>query len=300
MSFITGSGLVSYSNALNSTAPNNVIPVASFVAIGGAANIDAALVPKGNGALLAQIPTGTAAGGNKRGGQAVDWQGVRAIASQVATGDNSVIGGGRANTAVSQYCTVGGGSENIATGVAATVGGGSLNTADQVNATVPGGQGATTRGVQGALAYAGNGQGNILRQGFSQYRDIVYRATTADATVTPLTTNNGGVESATVSAFIPDQTCAAFDGLVVAINTATDASHAWRIQGVLRRGVGVGTTTLLGSSITDLGSDAAAAAWAVTLAANAAIGCLTINVQGAAATGINWSASIRFAEVMRA
>ena len=37
-------------------------------------NINAAITPKGNGANTAQIPDGTASGGNARGEYATDWQ----------------------------------------------------------------------------------------------------------------------------------------------------------------------------------------------------------------------------------
>ena len=37
-------------------------------------NINAAITPKGNGANTAQIPDGTATGGNARGEYATDWQ----------------------------------------------------------------------------------------------------------------------------------------------------------------------------------------------------------------------------------
>jgi hypothetical protein len=79
------------------------------------------------------------AGGNSRGTNAVDLQSARTAATQVASGNYSVIGGGRGNTASSWYATVGGGLENTASGGAATVGGGSTNTASGSYATVGGG-----------------------------------------------------------------------------------------------------------------------------------------------------------------
>jgi len=68
-------------------------------------------------------------GGDPRGFHAVDLQSARAAATQVASGDGSVISGGQNNTASGLFATVGGGWNNTASGVGATVGGGLFNTA---------------------------------------------------------------------------------------------------------------------------------------------------------------------------
>jgi len=94
------------------------------------------------------------AGGNARGQDAVDLQRVRSAATQVASGQYSVIGGGQNNTASNQSATVGGGNSNTASGLAATIGGGSSNTASGNFATVGGGQQDTASGV---LATVGGG-----------------------------------------------------------------------------------------------------------------------------------------------
>jgi hypothetical protein len=86
------------------------------------------------------------AGGNTRGQGAVDLQSARSAATQVASGDYSVIGGGQDNTASGLYATVGGGWFNTASGYSATVGGGALNTASGLLATVGGGAGNTASG----------------------------------------------------------------------------------------------------------------------------------------------------------
>jgi len=96
-------------------------------------------------------------GGNKRGLHAVDLQSERSAATQVASGNYSVIGGGRDNTASGGGATVGGGMENTARGVVATVGGGYQNTARGDAATVGGGVNNTASGVG---ATVGGGGGN--------------------------------------------------------------------------------------------------------------------------------------------
>ncbi|MDR3647268.1 MAG: tail fiber domain-containing protein [Candidatus Babeliales bacterium] len=117
-------------------------------------NINLALIPKGNGALTAAIPSGNLLGGNIRGSRAVDFQRSRSAATQVASGDFSVISGGvnntasatyaavasgNTNTASNLYANVSGGSGNIASGQGAHIGGGDTNTASGSISTVSGG-----------------------------------------------------------------------------------------------------------------------------------------------------------------
>jgi hypothetical protein len=78
-------------------------------------------------------------GGDQRGLHAVDLQAARSAATQVASGDYSVIGGGQNNTASGDYATVGGGGKNTASGNYATVGGGWFNTASGDYSAIPGG-----------------------------------------------------------------------------------------------------------------------------------------------------------------
>jgi len=111
-------------------------------------------------------------GGDPRGLHAVDLQSARLVATQVASGDYSVIGGGRDNTASGQYATVGGGWQNTASNWAATVGGGQFNTASGYSATVGGGLRNTASGLfstvgggsintaNGEYATVGGGGGN--------------------------------------------------------------------------------------------------------------------------------------------
>lgn len=96
-----GGGLTNWTEAVNTSAPNATVPVVQLLATNAATNVDVALSTKGTGALLAQIPDNTATGGNKRGGNAVDFQVSRAAATQVALGQRSFIGGGVNNTTTS-------------------------------------------------------------------------------------------------------------------------------------------------------------------------------------------------------
>lgn len=132
-------GLTYFTEAQNTTAPNATTYVDSLTASSSSTNADFAIVPKGNGALLATIPTGTFLTGNKRGSYAVDWQLYRTDPTRVASGSNSVISGGQENRASGPEAVVGGGSNNISSSFRTTVAGGIFNTASGIHATVGGG-----------------------------------------------------------------------------------------------------------------------------------------------------------------
>ena len=113
------------SDGLNSATPVTEINGGTI----SATNADIALVAKGTGATLAQVPDGTTVGGNKRGTGATDWQKVRNAVTQVAGGASSVIAGGSNNTTSGLASVVGGGQNNSAINANATVIGGYNNTA---------------------------------------------------------------------------------------------------------------------------------------------------------------------------
>lgn len=189
---ITGINPTGWTASLDTAAPNGTVSVAMFQAAGGATNIDAAFVPKGAGALLASLPTGTSAGGNKRGQYAVDLQiGGRTSATQVASGIYSVIAGGEGNIAsggrsavlggqfntANAFCDVivagsynlmgatgdsrfiGGGATNYVNASFGVIVGGSGNTATANFATVVGGNNNNASGIN---SFIGAGQTNAV------------------------------------------------------------------------------------------------------------------------------------------
>ena len=87
-----------FSEQQNSSSPNNTVPVNALSAIGTETNIDVALLPKGSGAILADIPDGLTPGGNKRGSLAVDLQMPGLGGTAVASGNYSALIGGRHNS----------------------------------------------------------------------------------------------------------------------------------------------------------------------------------------------------------
>ena len=107
---------------------------AGWSVVGTDANISLVLAPKGTGALIAQFPDNAIAGGNARGAGATDWQTSRTVATQVASGLNSHIGGGNKNTASGSTSTISGSA--VATNLAMMTRKGSLTVVNVVGAAV--------------------------------------------------------------------------------------------------------------------------------------------------------------------
>jgi len=170
---------------LDSDGVNSITPVTEIN--GGAisaTNADIALVAKGTGATLAQVPDGTIAGGNKRGTGATDWQKVRDSSTQVASGINATIaggsfntasgaanfaptvGGGERNSAGASYATVAGGTSNTASGLYSFVGSGASNTASSNYSFVGGGQNNTAQTTPHATVCGGSGNTASGQLGF--------------------------------------------------------------------------------------------------------------------------------------
>jgi hypothetical protein len=93
---------------LRITSDPNVSTQTSAVIVADTTNANLVIAPNGTGALVANVPDGTTAGGNARGNNAVDLQTSRGIVTQVASGTSSVIVGGSSNTASANHTVVGG------------------------------------------------------------------------------------------------------------------------------------------------------------------------------------------------
>jgi hypothetical protein len=87
-------------------------------------NSGIAIVPNGTGAITAQVPDGTAVGGNARGDYAVDLQTSRTSADEVAGKEYTTISGGQNNKASSfPHASVIGGINNNSSGRYSVTGG---------------------------------------------------------------------------------------------------------------------------------------------------------------------------------
>jgi hypothetical protein len=160
----TTSGGAAINFTTNITA-GTVIAIQANVAISqNTTETNSALVlqPKGAGALIADKPDGTSAGGNARGNYAIDLQIQRGTAAQVASGANSVIGGGINNTASGAETVVCGGRGNTASGSsapdgAAAICGGTNNIAS----------GTFGPFIGGGLSNTASGRGSVVAGGQS-------------------------------------------------------------------------------------------------------------------------------------
>jgi hypothetical protein len=131
-------------------------------------NISIILRPRGTGSLMlgswATTTTGSIAGGNARGDNAVDLQAIRTGATQVASGAGAAIVGGSGNTASGTRSGVYSSSSSQATFTNSVVVGGASNQATADNAIVTGGR--------NAIAYfphsIGNSSGSFAAFGDAQ------------------------------------------------------------------------------------------------------------------------------------
>jgi hypothetical protein len=139
------------------------------------------LQPAGTGAIQAQATTSTTAGGNARGANAVDWQTVRSAATHVASGAQSIVGGGAGNVSSSTYAIVAGGLNNNASGFGSIVSGGSANIASAAWTFVGASTSNTASGQYGSVvcgnANTASGFYGFVGNGFTN-------STTANAAVT--------------------------------------------------------------------------------------------------------------------
>lgn len=262
----------------NVLTPNTTAPVHAWIAVGNEGNIDAALVPKGTGAILAQAPDNTATGGNKRGASAVDWQTNRTAATQVASGAASVISGGVSNTASGSVSTVSGGGNNTASGQFSSI---------------PGGRNATTNGLTGVLAYGFASQ--VLGQNQMSFWQGVAETTSA----TPMVLS--AIPASTPSTgrlVLRDNSAFRVRGTVVARNTSTNDCKEWTFEALIKRGASAAATAIVGTpSITSTFADAAAASWGIAVTADTTNGALAVTATGAASTTIRWTAVVHSIEV---
>jgi hypothetical protein len=313
--------------ALSSASPNATVNVVSMAPVAPTANSDLALVPKGNGALLAQVPTGTTAGGNKRGQYAVDLVGFRLNAANVASGDYSFLGGGSDNKASNFYSAVVGGAGNFATGNSSFVGGGLDNKANNLASvvaggrlnvasgdysaigggrehiansafsTVSGGAYGSTRGVIGYHAFpACNGPILPVPGGLSQAGLLVLGAETTDATPTVIRSNTSAA-STTNQLILPNNSAYYFKGSVIANVTGAGDTKSWTFDGQIKRGANAAATTLTGSTVSSPYADAGASTWAAALTADTTNGGLAVTVTGQAGTTIRWVCKLETTEV---
>jgi hypothetical protein len=244
---------------------------------------------------------GTAANRNVASG---DWSTVGGGAKNTASGMGSVVCGGgvyasggySANTAGGLSSFIGSGWGNNASSDATVVTGGQNNTANGLYSTVVGGAYGTTRSIRGNTVFAASAN-PLSGQGMSQTTVLVLGKQTTDATATVIT-SDGSAASGTNQVILPNNSAYYFRGEIIAGVTGAGDTKGWYIEGVIKRGAGVGTTAIVGTAtVTSLYADVGASTWAVTALADTTNGGLKITVTGQASTTIRWVAQIRTTEM---
>ena len=309
---------------LNAGAAGDWIQVRAVTNGTAGDNYGIALSPTGTGAISAHVPDSTSAGGNTRGVNAVDWQTARTTAVQVASGQDTTIGGGRnnvatgiaatvaggtnnqatgsrgvvaggdANTATATYSATLGGLGNTATGQSSVVSGGENNVASGINSWVPGGIRATTRGLSGAGAYSA---GRRTANGDSQVILQPVRRTTTDAT--PVSLETDGTPAATTVMVLPSDSTATCRAMVTANNTAAGvvSMAGFRADAIVKNDSS--TITISGGTCTAIGTaDAALTTATCALVANGTLDSIEMQVTGVAATTVYWVAEVKCVQAL--
>lgn len=142
--FTTGDWLSTYSSATQSTS--------AWAATNAASDVNAAIVPKGTGAFILDVPDGGTGGGNSRGADAIDLQTTRDAATQVASGTYSGIFAGRRNTVSGTAAVILGGADNIVTGSGSFIIGGYTGTSVGGAHLVSGSNSGILGGVQDTVS----------------------------------------------------------------------------------------------------------------------------------------------------
>jgi hypothetical protein len=192
-----GTGLSIFSEVSSVVLPNNSTPVHTLSVNSSSTNIDVALIAKGSGATLAQIPDNGNGGGAKRGTYATDWQKIRSSSGQVASGPFCVIAGGGYNAASGIFSTVAGGSSNNAVGDYAVIAGGSSNTVSGgtgthcfigggrfnsvgINSRYSGIASGSTNAITGIYDFIGCGKNSVIIGNFSTIAGGNYNRISSD------------------------------------------------------------------------------------------------------------------------
>jgi len=266
----------------NNVIDNTQTAVVSLYTVGAQPNVDAAIVPKGEGANLASF------GGDKRGAFATDWQKQRNSNAQVAGGAYSVISGGSFNEASKQGSTVIGGNNN---------------TADGTYSTILGGQGGTTRGVNGAVVTPGFATGGIYANaGAMQTAVYVLGGITTNTDPIKLTTDGSPTISAANQIHAGDRSTVHFKGTVVArLNSATSETAYWQFEGIMIQDVDTTSTDFVPAGtvpvVTLVTATSTTTNWTVDLEINNILGCVSVVATAGDAQEVRWVSRVETIEI---
>jgi hypothetical protein len=230
-----------------------------------------------------------------------------AIGNGTASGTFGSVAIGRANTAsgtgavaISGYGCVSSGTRSVAMGESCTASGDNsvaIGFETIANAAYSNAQGykSHTFGIIGRQVYASGQEGTA---GDSQASKFILRERTTNDTATTLTTNSAGTGFTNNQIFLSNQSAYRFKGTIVGKQSGSVNAAVWDVDGFIVRGANAAATTLNISNVTLVQNTPA---WGTpTLAADTTNGGLQVQVTGAAATNIQWTAVIETTEVIYA
>lgn len=316
-------GLQYFNESESTASPNNPVYVDSLSVTGAPTNVDVALVAKGGGATLAQIPDGLVTGGNKRGLYATDWSKSRPSgALYVASGSYSTVSGGNNVRASGSYSTVSGGDNNSASGSYATVIGGRSNSNTSGTYSTAGGYGSNATGYTSisigytctadgfhsvSLGYYADSKDRPSCFSFGGYNRgdaghpfqsclMNVSAQTTDATPTYL--SGYSTDATAYWNRLDVNSAVAFRITLIGHVTGAGNTKAWEFYGAVKRGSTVASCVLVGAVTKNIiAADSGASSWdADVVVDSTTIGAFTVQVTGAASTTIRWNASIYTSE----
>jgi hypothetical protein len=247
-------------------------------------NVTAVMKSKGSGA------TANDTGGDFRGEFAVDWQRIRGVNSEVASGNFSVISGGSFNKASGLHSVIIGGNNQI-------------NDADY--AVVLGGVNGNTRGIKGAVITPGLATGGANNaSGMIQSGLYILGGETAGSSPISLTTDGNPTVTAQNLLTLVDNSAVYFKGTVMGkeINVETPEIAVWNVEGVIKRQVDSTTTNYYYVGVFPPSAQLVTAvnsttAWSVILDLDNTLGSMLINVQGQTGKTVRWTAKLETIEI---
>jgi hypothetical protein len=211
---------------------------------------------------------------------------------------HAFIGSGQANIISASRSVIGGGSQNQASGINSVIGGGTFNLVNSTLSAIIGGAYGTTRGISGNHVFPACVNPIATSQGVSQASLLVLARQTTDATPTVLASDANAISAGGNQVILPNNSAYFFRGEVIAGVTGGGNTKGWTIEGVIKRGVGVGTTALVGTpTVTSSFADAGASTWTIAVTADTTYGGLSVTFTGQAGTTIRCVAQIRTTEM---
>jgi hypothetical protein len=250
---------------------------------------------------------GDAGSTSNRNAASGDWSFIGGGWGHVASGAGGVVAGGgifggtgtsNGNTASGTSSGVLSGINNTASGTYAQLVGGRLNTSNGSASGLFGGSFGTTRSITGYTVFPASVTPlGTFSQGNSQSALLVLAKATTDATASALT-SDGSAASGTNQVILPNNSAYFFTGEVVSGVTGGGDTKGWSIEGVIKRGAGVGTTALVGTpTVVSTYADVGAATWAIAVTADTTNGGIRVTFTGQASTTIRTVCQIRTTEM---